>query len=158
MDLTALLKFVGEITPGGAGVWTLVVMVGAYIAREWRETRKLSLDDRVARRDGYARQVEMLLSENRSMLLDMRTLRDEYDTHRQECQAENAAIRKQWQNECDQLRSEIVRLENRLSGVFRKVADIAVRTVRGDVDQHVVSSILELATEAQAISSQRAGT
>lgn len=91
------------------GVWTGVLMFAGWMLKEWRETRKLSLDDRLARRDGYAKQVEMLMAENRKLGEDMSKLREEYDQYRQLCHRET-----------DQLRGMVMNLENEVAGYKRK--------------------------------------
>jgi len=123
-------KVLAGFTPGGAGVWTLVVMVGAYLAREWRETRKLSLEDRNARREGYARQVETLMGENRALVNDLHRLHEEYDAGMRALRADHDAYRKQCQVETDQLRSMVVALEGEVEGLKRRVATDAIELVR----------------------------
>jgi|SRR3569833_301611 len=137
--MDALQSIVSQFTPGAAGVWTGVAMFAAYILREWRETRKLSYEDRMARREGYARQVQELSDENRALRNDQRLLREEYDHYRRICQAEN-----------DQLRTEMQMQGNRISGMMRKLADIAVHAAQGNIDAKLVASILQLASEGQA--------
>lgn len=141
--MNEVAKIFAEFTPGATGVWTGVLMFAAWWLREWRETRKLSADDRLARREGYAKQVEYLTSENRNLMDDQRKLREEYDRYRSMCHEET-----------DQLREQVVRLENRVAGLMRKLADIAVRVARGDIDSSVAASILQLATEADTNKSQ----
>lgn len=94
-------------------------MFAAYLFREWRETRKLSLDDRNARREGYAKQVQMLMTENRALAADMASLRGEYDKYRNNCADETA-----------QLRHDIVTLENRLAGFRRSFATLEISLAR----------------------------
>lgn len=114
-------------------------MFAAYILREWRETRKLSFDDRMARREGYSRQVSDLTDENRALRTDQRLLREEYDHYRRLCQAET-----------DQLRTDMQAQANRISGMMRKITDIAVRAARGEIDPTLVTSILQLANESES--------
>lgn len=133
-----LAKFAASFTPGAAGIWVLVAMAAGWLTREWRETRKLSDADKLARREGYAKQVEMLTAENRGLMADQRALREEYDQYRRLCHAET-----------DQLRDQVVSLENKIAGLMRKLADVAVRAARGDIDADIAASILRLATEVQ---------
>ena len=98
-------------TPGATGIWVLVLMGIAYAIREWRETRKLSAEDRQARREGYARQVEALMAENHALSDDLRLLRKEYDNYRKLCHEET-----------DQLRTQVVELQNLVTGFERKLA------------------------------------
>lgn len=106
-------------TPGGVGIWFVVMLIGGWMLKEWREYRRLSIDDRNARRDGYARQVEILLGENRALMEDQRKLREEYDHHRKICQAET-----------DQLRTMIIDLEGKVEGLNRRVATDAIEILR----------------------------
>lgn len=135
-DLLAIFK---EFTPGAYGIWSGVLMFAAWWLREWRETRKLSADDRLARREGYAKQVELLTTENRNLMADQRALRQEYDQYRTMCHKET-----------DQLRDQVVALENRISGLLRKVADVAVRAARGEMDNDTAQLILTIAADAAA--------
>lgn len=112
-------------------------MFAAWWLREWRETRKLSADDRLARREGYQKQVELLTAENRNLMADQRALREEYDRYRTMCHQET-----------DQLRDQVVTLETRMAGMMRKMADIAVRAARGEMTPDLAAAILQLATEA----------
>lgn len=137
MDVQFFYRVLHDFTPGAAGVWTLVLMGFLYLVREWRETRKLSAEDRIARRDGYAHQVETLMQENRQQRAEMQTMRREADEYRRICQSEN-----------DQLRDEVLNLEHRVVGLTRKLADIAVRAARGDINAEMAASILQIATEA----------
>lgn len=116
--MQAIIKNPGW-TPGGVGIWLVVIMVAGWMLKEWREYRKLSIEDRNARREGYAHQVEALMKENREQREDMRKLREEYDHHRKICQAET-----------DQLREMIVNLESELQGLKRRVATDAIEILR----------------------------
>ena len=88
-DFLEIKQILNAFTPGAVGVWTGVLMFSIYLLREWRENRKLSFEDRIARRDGYAKQVEMLMRENRSLMTDLSTFRRELDENRERCDAEN---------------------------------------------------------------------
>lgn len=114
-----LAKLIADITPASVGTWVLVLMLGLYGLREWRETRKLSLEDRLARRDGYARQVEELHCENRELRNDLSRLHKEYDLYRHMCQEENS-----------QLRDQIRRIEDTVAGLERRVATDAIELAR----------------------------
>lgn len=98
------------ITPSAAGVWTLVLMVAGHLLREWRATRKLSLEDRLARRDGYARQVSDLLQENRKLREEMHQMNENHELYRQICHKEN-----------DQLRQMLLNVQYELEGLKRKL-------------------------------------
>lgn len=106
----SLPSILQDFTPGAYGIWSGVLMFAAWWLREWRETRKLSSADRLARREGYAKQVATLMGENRSQREDMTLLRSEYDTYRHTCQAET-----------DQLRGEIRGLEDLVAGLKRRL-------------------------------------
>lgn len=107
------------MTPGAVGIWTGVAMLAVWLLREWRETRKLTDADKMARREGYARQVEMLMGENRSMLKDQRELREEYDRYREMCRSET-----------DELRGKILRLENEQTGYKRRLDAQSIELAR----------------------------
>lgn len=111
-----LLTIFQSFTPGTTGIWTGVLMLAGWMVKEWRETRKLSLEDRLARREGYAKQVEMLTKENRELGIDLRKLRAEYDNYRILCHKEN-----------DQLRGMIIEQDDEIEGLKRKVADLSRR-------------------------------
>lgn len=134
-----LLKAVSGITTGSASGWLLVLLAVIYINRDRREDRKLSAGDREALRAGFAQEVADLRKENREQRDEMQAIRHAADDARKLCQAEN-----------DQLRDEIVLLEQRFSGVMRKMADLAVRASRGEVDPGMVDLILTFAQESGA--------
>lgn len=106
-------------TPAGYGIWLIAAIIIIYFIREWRETRKLSSTDRQARREGFERQVEILLNENRKLGEDLRELRREYDNYRRICQEEN-----------EQRLSEIRRLEHEVMGLNRQIRATGQSTVR----------------------------
>lgn len=105
-----LAKILAAFTPGAFGVWTGVLMFAAWWLREWRETRKLSADDRLARREGYAKQVESLAAENRRLRGDLAEAERRHDEYRHACQSET-----------DQLRQEIRGLEDEVTGLKRRL-------------------------------------
>ena len=118
--MNELLNILREFTPGSAGVWTGVLMFAGWWLREWRETRKLSADDRLARREGYARQVEMLMGENRALHGDLATLRREYDHYRELCHREN-----------DELRQMVNRLKGELEALKMRITPPNIKKVVG---------------------------
>lgn len=109
-----LAKIAAEFTPGAVGVWVGVIMFAGWILREWRETKKLSAEDRLARREGYEKQVQLLTAENRELAEDQRQLREEYDRYRKLCQEETDALRK-----------HVVKLEFDLAGLRRRADTLA---------------------------------
>lgn len=117
-ELTWIREVLADFTPGAAGIWTLVIMGAAYLAREWRENRKLSAEDRLARREGYEKQVAHLTAENRALAQDMKQLREEYDRYRRLCQEET-----------DQLRQHIISIEHELSGAKRRMDTQAIQMI-----------------------------
>lgn len=134
----SLSEIIGQFTPGAAGVWTGVLMFAVYMIREWRETRKMSAEDRLARREGYAKQVESLQGENRQLRSDMAGMEERHENYRRLCHQET-----------DQLRDQVVMLENRLAGLLRKMADVAIRAARGEIDAAMAATILQIASEAE---------
>lgn len=82
-------KIAADMTPGAVGIWFLVAMFAIYFIREWRETRKLSLEDRLARRDGYAKQVSGLQVENRELRAEVQRVMDTHDAYRKLCHRRN---------------------------------------------------------------------
>lgn len=107
MDLGKVLS---EFTPGAYGIWSIFVLVAGFILKEWRETRKLSSEDRLARRDGYAKQVEGLQKENRDLRADMTAAEARHDEYRRLCHGET-----------DALRQNIIRLEGEVAGFKRRI-------------------------------------
>lgn len=105
-----LAKLFSDFTPGAYGIWSGVLMFAAWWLREWRETRKLSSDDRQARREGYAKQVENLQGENRRLRSDLAATETRHDEYRHACQLET-----------DHLRQEIRGLEDQVSGLKRRI-------------------------------------
>src|SRR5690606_27447395 len=114
-----LAKLIADITPTSVGTWMLVLMLGVYGLREWRETRILSLEDRLARREGSARQVEELHCQSRRLRNDLRRLHREYGLSGKMCQEGNS-----------QLRPQIRGGEDRTAGLERRVATHAIELAR----------------------------
>jgi DNA repair exonuclease SbcCD ATPase subunit len=123
-----------QLTPGAIGIWVLVIVGLAHLFREWRLTRKLSLDDRIARRDGYAAQVTSLTAENRSLRTEMderdvrhadrcRALEEKYDNYRQLCEATEEQHRGEILRLMDEGAGFKRRLDAILSAIFRLLPD-----------------------------------
>lgn len=127
-----------NITPGAIGIWVLVIIALSYLFREWRLTRKLSLDDRLARRDGYAAQVASLQAENRKLRTEMdrrvRQMREESDAYRALCEAEH-----------EQNRGEIRGLMDELAGYRRQRAHDQVAEIRAMPDSVKSPAVMEAA-------------
>jgi hypothetical protein len=117
---------INGLTITGAGTWTGVMMFGIYLLREWRETRKLSAEDRLARREGYAKQVENLQVENRRLRGDLSEAEKRHTEYRHACQRET-----------DQMRGEIRGLEDQVTGFKRRLdaqAQTLGRAMLGTID------------------------
>lgn len=117
-ELVDVLQKAG-FTPGAYGIWFCAGMLAIYFIREWRDTRKLSLDDRLARRDGYAKQVADLNTENRALRGDLANLRGEYDNHRKICFQET-----------EQLRNMVIELRDTVEGLRRERGVDAIEILR----------------------------
>lgn len=112
-----------------AGQWGLVLSLtwcaflgSIYIIREWRETRKLSAEDRLALRDGYAAQVQNLQIENRDLRKELQGVMKAHDDYRALCHAET-----------DQLRRMVMQLEAEIEGLKRNRAQDIVTDLRRSV-------------------------
>lgn len=97
-------------TPTAAAGWTGVVMFATWMTREWRAERKLSLEDRQARREGYAKQVENLQGENRALRSDLMATEKRHTEYRQLCEQET-----------DQLRHELREVRDEMTGIKRQI-------------------------------------
>lgn len=102
-------------TPQAYGIWTGVLMLAGYMFKGWLETRKLSVEDRQARREGYEQQVQNLRGENRLLQRDLTELRREYDDYRNLCNVET-----------DQLRGQVRVLQDEVTGLKRRLDSQAV--------------------------------
>lgn len=103
------------------GIWTGVLLFIIYLLREWRETRKLSLEDRLARREGYAAQVESLMTENRLLRQEFSNAEKAHRKEISEMRAEHDEFRRLCHAETDQLRDDIRDLENEIAGLRRQI-------------------------------------
>lgn len=133
--MTDLLPFLKDFTPGAYGIWSIALMVAAWLAKEWRETRKLSLDDRQAKREGFTKQVESLQAENRKLRGDIAAQEQRHDDYRHSCQQET-----------DQLRSEIRDLEDMVTGLKRRLdsqAQTLGRAVLGGINAPTTSDRMQ---------------
>lgn len=102
--------------PQAYGIWTGVLMLAAWMLNQYRLTRKLSIEDRQANREGFARQVEILQSENRALRTELRDMR----VTLQERDREHDEYRKLCHAETDQLRNQITSLSDEITGANRK--------------------------------------
>ncbi len=110
-----LSSFIAQITPGGVGIWTGVLMLAGWMLREWRENRKLSDADKQARRQGYEKEVAELRILNRDLRADMKSRDDDHDRYRAMCQQET-----------DALRQQIMHLQFELAGAKRRLDTMAI--------------------------------
>ena len=124
--MNELVQTLKQFTPEAWAAWTVAVIIGGYVINQMRLDRKLSADDRLARRDGYAtqvskltEQVKMLMEENRALLADQAALRREYDDHRKICQMET-----------DQLRRMVVDLETEVAALKRNRAVDEIHNIK----------------------------
>lgn len=139
--MAELLAIFREFTPGTYGIWTGVLMFAAWLLREWRETRKLSADDRLARREGYAKQVESLSVENRNLRREIQEVRQAHDDYRRLCHAET-----------DQLRQQIIEMQNYVAGLERQIAAAA-----GAAFRHVGNGSRDVIAAAERVERIRGG-
>lgn len=114
-----LFGFLNGMTPGGYGIWAGVLMFVAYWVKEWRETRKLTAADRQARREGFEAQVTLLMNENRALRSEMNADRKIHADYRHLCHQET-----------DQLRQQIIRLEDEVAGYKRQADTAAIYSAR----------------------------
>lgn len=128
-----------QVTPGAAGIWTLVIMIGAFLIREWRESRKLSSSDRQARREGYAKQVSGLQVENRELRREITKTRREYADELRIVRAEFADYRLLCEHETHQLRAQLGEALNLMAGIDRQKWGQQIALIRQgeDYPQHI---------------------
>ena len=117
--MSEIVSFLPEMTAGGYGVWTGVVAFLAYWGKQYLEERKLTAADRQARREGFEAQVTLLMNENRALRLEMNADRIAHAEYRRLCHMET-----------DQLRAQVILLENEVVGYKRKVDAAAVYAAR----------------------------
>lgn len=90
--MESLLGITG-LTPGGLGIWGILFYLVAWSLKEWRETRKLSSEDRQARREGFQAQAESLMNENRKLREEVHNANANLDDYRKICQIETDQLR-----------------------------------------------------------------
>lgn len=128
MTSDALIDWLSKMTPGGYGIWTIALMVAAWLAKEWRETRKLSTDDRQAKREGFAKQVESLQVENRKLRGDLAEVEQRHDDYRHACQTETDGLRQQIRSLEDEVNGLRRRLDTQASTIGRAVLGLNAPT------------------------------
>lgn len=104
-------SFLSGMTPGGVGIWTGVLAFLTYWGKQYVEERKLSSADRQARREGFEAQVTLLMGENRALRAEITADRKAHADYRMLCHQET-----------DQLRQQIILLEDKVAG-YKREAD-----------------------------------
>ncbi len=148
IELLGLFK---DFTPGAYGIWTLVVLIAGWFMREWRENRKLSIDDRLAKRDGYAKQVATLTAENRDLRQEVADVRREAREAVSVAQKEQDEYRRLCQEETDQLRNSLRYAMDELAGIKRAISAgtlAALEAVPHDLVPAVIQAAANRAEEA----------
>lgn len=114
--MNEVAHLIQTITPGNWGIiLTLLAFGSGWAMTQWKENRKLTTAERLAKREGFTAQVELLLNENRALLNDMHQLRIEYDNHRKLCY-----------HETEQLRGMVIALQNEVEGLKRRATQDAL--------------------------------
>lgn len=116
---TALSTFMSEMTPGGVGIWTGVLAFLTYWGKQYIEERKLTSADRQARREGFEAQVTLLMNENRALREEMNRDRKAHSDYRQLCHQET-----------DQLRAQVLLLQDEINGYKRRLDSHALAMAR----------------------------
>lgn len=111
-------RIIAEFTPGAVGIWLVVGMLGVYLSREYRLMRGMTPEDRLARRDGFQKQVELLLTENRSLRDEMHGMNENHEKYRQLCHQENDQLRGMLRSNAD----EIEGLKRKISTLSNEIA------------------------------------
>lgn len=117
--VNSLVAFFQDMTPGGVGIWTGVIAFLTYWGKQTLEERKLSSSDRQARREGFEKQVQILQDENRDLRIEMAADRKAHADYRNLCHQET-----------DQLRQQVIRLEDELNGYKRQVDTRTIYALR----------------------------
>lgn len=116
-------ELVMQITPGNWGIIvTLVGIAASWFFKQWKETRQLTAEERLAKREGFTKQLELAMAEtaaaraeNRLLSQDMQNLRAEYNEHRRLCYAET-----------EQLRNMLIAQSDEIEGLKRRIAQDAL--------------------------------
>ena len=128
-----VVQVMRDITPGAAGVWVLVLAVLGWMLQQYRENRKLSDADKIARRQGYEVEVRELRDECRALRADQTALRDDYDKYRRDCQEET-----------DELRAENRQLRGIIEGLQTRVKLLTDALARFDMDDPMAKMLVML--------------
>lgn len=129
---TFIIKTLQAMTPGAWGIWVLVLYFIQDNARQRLADRKLSLEDRQANREGFTKQLASVQGENRELRRELSEQREAFDDFRAEAHAAHAALQKEYDGhreicfaETQQLRKDVLELENAKAGLERRIAAIA---------------------------------
>lgn len=118
-DVLNILKSLG-FTPGAYGIYGILAFVAVHFMKEWSADRRLSVEDRQAKREGFTRQLDIYRQENRQLLDDQSKLRKEYDDYRRLCQMET-----------DHLREMLIAVQGELAGYKRRVDTLSMIVAQG---------------------------
>lgn len=119
--------------PQAYGIWGIFLLVASYMLNGWLQSRKLSIEDRQANREGFARQVEFLQRQLRDSDDESRRARTELVDMRERLQQrdrEHDEYRKLCQAETDQLRKQILDLEDDAAGMRRQFDQLQATMAR----------------------------
>lgn len=139
--LDEIVKLGGVLSPG-LGIWTCAMLGLVYFAREWRATRQLSAEDRLARREGYAKQVEGLQVENRRLREDIREMEVRHAQYRELCHAET-----------ESLRVKVNQLLDQIAGLHRQ--ELADRVAVSRLPATASPDVVQAARRAEEIHRER---
>lgn len=130
MEGDILARTMAAFTPGAVGIWLGVLGGAGVLFKRWTENRKLSIEERQAKREGFSAQVEFLTKENRQ-------LREDYDAHRASSESRYDQYRRQCELETDQLRGQLRQLQDDMVGLQRTInaqADALGRAALGGMN------------------------
>jgi chromosome segregation ATPase len=130
MDASSLFGVPG-LSLQALGIWLFgPIGVGAFVAKVWNERRsdrKLSIEDREAKRAGFQGQVDELWSENRHLRLDLERIMNECEARLDRTEQRLRMAH----TENDHLREELMKTRDDMLGFKRQLAQI------GDSARHL---------------------
>lgn len=135
-----VLNFFKDIgfTPGAAGIWLGLFY---FTLKEWRENRKLSVDDRQAKREGFSKQVELLMKENKDLRASYAQENSALRAELVEAEKRHDEYRHACQRETNGLRKDVRHLEDELAGMKRTIAAQATSVARTVVEADIVTTV-----------------
>jgi len=146
-----IARLMSTLTVGGAGIWTLVIMALAYFAREWRENRKLSADEKMARREGYEAQLNRFQqhldasrAQNHALDDELREMRAEHTAYRRACERETDELRQTHRRETEELRREINQLRQAVEEYKVKMAGVSLAMTSPIPSDQMVTAVVML--------------